>query len=272
MSIRQFNLTNANGQVFDMMRTDAFFNSPEGFGWGVTDTILPVGDSYIVTDTKPDQPAPSGRMVFAGYAQYNEFLAFVQVGGLVLGYNTLGKWQYLDVSLTISKGEIDSSSKMLLCDIAFTAHSGWYEKLVAYQAQDAGGGKVYSYTYPYRYASSVPGTVDIVNGNLESYFKITIFGPVTNPVWSLYKSGVRLETGRMNLTVPSGNKLVVDSNPATMEIAEYTAAGQFIANRYGDSDFTTARLFMLPAGNCSVVFTQDGVGTVNAFVEVKKRV
>lgn len=128
------------------------------------------------------------------------------------------------------------------------------------------------YTYPYRYASSVPGTVDIVNGNLESYFKITIFGPVTNPVWSLYKSGVRLETGRMNLTVPSGNKLVVDSNPATMEIAEYTAAGQFIANRYGDSDFTTARLFMLPAGNCSVVFTQDGVGTVNAFVEVKKRV
>lgn len=272
MSIRQFNLTNANGQIFDMMRTDAFFNSPEGFGWGVTDTVLPIGESYIVTDTEPNQPAPSGRMVFAGYAQYNEFLAFVQVGGLVLGYNTLGKWQYLDVSLTISKGEIDTASKMLLCDVAFTAHSGWYEKLVAYQAQDAVGGKVYSYTYPYRYASSVPGTVDIVNGNLESYPKITIFGPVTNPFWALYKSGVRLETGRVNLTVPAGNKLVIDSHPATMEIAEYTAAGQFIANRYGDSDFTTARLFMLPPGPCSVVFTQDGAGTVNAYMEVKKRV
>lgn len=272
MSIRQFNLTNANGQVFDMMRTDAFFNNPTGFGWGVTDTVLPIGNGYIVTDTKPNQPAPSGRMVFAGYAQYDEFLAFVQVGDLVLGYNTLGKWKYLDVSLTISKGEIDSSSKMLLCDVSFTAHSGWYEKLAAYQAQDAGSGKVYPYTYLYTYSSSVPGTVDIVNGNLESYPKITIFGPVTNPFWALYKGADRLETGRVKVTIPSGNKLVIDSTPATMEIAEYTAAGTFIADRYQDSDFTTARLFMLPPGNCRIVFTQERVGTVNAFVEVKKRV
>lgn len=271
MSIRQFNLTNANGQVFDMMRTDAFFNNPTGFGWGVTDTVLPIGNGYIVTDTKPNQPAPSGRMVFAGYAQYDEFLAFVQVGGLVLGYNTLGKWKYLDVSLTISKGEIDSSSKMLLCDISFTAHSDWYEKLTAYQTKGCGG-KTYSYAYPYRYSASVPGAIDIINGPLESYPKITILGPVNTPFWALYKGAERLETGRIKVTIPLGNELIIDSNPATMEIAEYTASGIFVADRYQSSDFSTARLFMLPPGNCRIVFTQDGVGTVNAFVEVKKRV
>lgn len=272
MSVRQFNLTNANGQVFDLMRKDAFFNEPDGLGWGVDTTVMAVGESYVVTDTEPQTPAPSGQMVFAGYAQYNEFLAFVQVGGLTLGYNTLGKWIYLDVSLSISKSEIDKDALKLLCDVDFTALSGWYEKLVAYQATGAGGGKTYNYTYPYTYTSSVAGTVDIVNGGLQSYPKITIFGPVQNPFWALYQGATRLQTGRMNLTVPDGNKLVIDSDPATMEIAEYTRNDQFIANRYGDSDFTTARLFMLPPGPCSVVFTQDGIGVVNAFVEVKKRV
>lgn len=272
MSVRQFNLTNANGQVFDLMRTDAFLYKPDGLGWGVDTTVMAVGDSYVVTDTEPEKPAPSGQMVFAGYAQYNEFLAFVQIGGLTLGYNTLGKWIYLDVSLSISKGEIDEKSMCLLCDVNFTSLSSWYEKLKAFQTQDTGGGKTYDYTYPYTYTSSTAGTIDIANGNLPSYPKITIFGPVTNPFWALYQGDTRLQTGRINITVPDGNKLVIDSHPATMEIAEYTRDGQFIANRYGDSDFATARLFMLPAGKCSVVFTQDGVGVVDAFVEVKKRV
>lgn len=272
MSVRQFNLTNANGQVFDLMRKDAFLYKPDGLGWGEDTTVMAVGDSYVKTNTEPEKPAPSGQMVFAGYKQYNEFLAFVQVGGLTLGYSTLGKWIYLDVSLSISKGEIDEKSMRLLCDVNFTSLSGWYEKLKSYQAQGAGGGKTYSYTYPYAYTSSAPGTVDIPNGNLPSYPKITIFGPVTNPFWALYQGATRLQTGRLKLTVPDGNKLVIDSHPATMEIAEYTRGGQFIANRYGDSDFTTTRLFMLPAGQCSVVFTQDGVGVVDAFVEVKKRV
>lgn len=192
--------------------------------------------------------------------------------GVGLANNTADELVYLDVSLSISKGEIDEKSMRLLCDVNFTSLSGWYEKLKAYQAQGAGGGKTYSYTYPYTYTSSAQGTVDIPNGNLPSYPKITIFGPVSNPFWALYQGATRLQTGRLKLTVPDGNKLVIDSHPATMEIAEYTRGGQFIANRYGDSDFTTTRLFMLPAGQCSVVFTQDGVGVVDAFVEVKKRV
>ena len=270
--IRQFNLTNANGVVFDLMRKDAFLHEPEGLGWGLEKTVMRAGDGYIVTDTQPLEPAPSGEMVFLGYEQYEEFLAFCQVGDLVLGYKTVGAWRYLDVGIEIDKTEIDYDSHRLLCPIDFTALSGWYEKLVAYQAQPSGGGKTYSYTYPYTYTSSAAGTVEIPNGNLASCPRITIFGPVDTPTWALYQGGTRLETGRVNLEVPTGHKLIVDANPSTMEIAEYTNDGVFVANRYADSDFTTARLFMLPAGPCSIVFTQEGVGVVNAFVEVRKRV
>lgn len=41
---------------------------------------------------------------------------------------------------------------------------------------------------------------------------------------------------------------------------------------YADSDFTTDRLFALPPGECRIVLTQDGVGAVKGFVEVRKRV
>lgn len=270
--VRQFKMLNAYGQEYDMTRPEALFYQPKGLGWGEEATVMDVGDSYVKTDVKPKKPAPSGSMVFRTYQEYQTFLEFMQVGGLSLCYKPIDVWYYLDVVPSIDKDEIDWQNNHLVCPMTFTSLSGWYEKLKAYQAQGAGGGKTYSYTYPYTYTSSAPGTVDIPNGNLPSYPKITIFGPVTNPFWALYQGATRLQTGRMNITVPDGNKLVIDSHPATMEIAEYTRGGQFIANRYGDSDFTTARLFMLPAGQCSVVFTQDGVGVVDAFVEVKKRV
>ena len=84
--MRQFKLTNANGQTFDLMRKDAFFHAPTGLGWGVDASAVEVGDTYVVTGRKPQRPAPAGEMVFEGYDQYDEFMAFVQVGGLILAY------------------------------------------------------------------------------------------------------------------------------------------------------------------------------------------
>lgn len=272
LGVRQFKMLNANGQEYDMTRPEALFYKPDGLGWGEDASVEAVGLSYVLTEKKPQKPNPKGSMVFRNYQEYQVFLEFLQVGGLVLCYKPIDTWYYLDVTATIGKSEIDDKTRHLECPMTFSATSGWYKKVVAYQAQGSGAGKTYSYTYPYTYTSSAAGSVDIPNGNLPSYPKITIFGPVTNPFWALYQNGNRLETGRVNATIPDGHKLVIDCHPATMEIAEYTNIGEFVANRYADSDFTTARLFMLPAGPCSVVFTQDGTGVADAFVEVKARV
>ena len=271
--MRQFKLTNADGQTFDLMRKDAFFHDPSGLGWGMDPEVMEVGDTYIVTDRKTKKPSPAGEMIFQGYDQYDEFLDFIQVGGLVLGYKTRNTWKYLDVDISMEKGEIDEKSRRLICSVSFTANSQWYEQLTAYQAQsEGGGGKVYSYTYPYVYRDDVEQSVTINNGRLSSYPKITIFGPVESPTWALYQYGVRLATGKVNVVIPEGNKLVVDMHPATMEIAEYTGDGIFVANRYQDSDFSTERIFELPPGECRLVFAQGGLGNTKAFVEVRKRV
>ena len=80
--MREFKLVNATGSEFDLMRKDSFFHDPDGFGVSYDPSVSRIGDSYFVTDSRDAQPKPSGEILFAGYSQYEEFLAFCRVGGV----------------------------------------------------------------------------------------------------------------------------------------------------------------------------------------------
>ena len=97
-------------------------------------------------------------------------------------------------------------------------------------------------------------------------------GPVQNPAFTLSRNSNRIASGKVNCNVIAGRKLVIDSNPETMEIAEYTVDNIYIADRYNMSDFTTERLVQVPAGKSRFAFTHDGTSEVIAWVEVEKRV
>lgn len=271
--MRLFKLINSTGAEFDLMRTDAFFHDPDGLGVSNDLSVSRVGDSYFVTDSKDAQPKPSGEMVFSGYAQYDEFLAFCRVGGLVLGYKPLDTWLYLDCWVDISKGEISMDNNRLVCGISITGVSNWYAKVVEYKTNlDTGAGKVYPYAYPYTYSSSETGTVAVTGLTMPSCCKIHIFGPAVNPAWSLYQNGTLVSKGRCIITLETGYKLVIDSDPVSMELAEYTIDNRFVSDEYQHSDFTTERFITLPAGDSELRFTQDDLTVLNAYVEVKKRV
>lgn len=271
--VRQFKFKNRFGQEYDATRADALFWEPDGLGWGIAPTLQNIGHGYVVTSKQLDLPQPSGTMVFRNYTEYEVFLDFVQSGGLVFCYKPLDTWRYLDCYVSIGKSEIDHDNNHLLCPITVHGTSQWYEAVVAFESQeDDDGGKKYSYKYPYQYAGGVSGAVEIENGLLDSYPRITIFGPAANPVYSLYQGTERIAQGRILATIPDGHKLVIDAHPATMEIAEYTDNGVFVADRYQDSDFTTERIFAIPSGDSRMVFAQDGLSIPNAFVEVRKRV
>lgn len=496
--MREFKLINATGAAFDLMRTDAFFHAPEGLGVANDLSISRVGDSYLVTDSRDAQPKPSGEMVFKGYAQYDEFLAFCRVGGLVLGYKPLDTWLYLDCWADISKGEISRDNNRLVCGVSFTGVSNWYAKAVEYKANvDTGVGKVYGYhedtaacsaasaltldaakangitalrvnglitqagtgtatpanvraisgvaasatvggtaysvstgalytgdyadlvsgavhragavvdlgtltwtaangkflakasanpvlaagavpssltvpsgavcsalscvpwsvvnggtvnytvafyggssggvfacdtdcatadafraamsgvwlwfplatatdtagtgnaiinaagdvtisaggamnvtytrarygyQYSYTYSSSETGTIAVDGIVVPSYCRVHIFGPCTNPVWSLYQNDALVAKGKCNVTIPAGYKLVIDSDPASMELAEYTSGNVFASDEYQNSDFSTARFITLPSGDSKFYFSQDDEAILSAYVEVKKRV
>ena len=105
---------------------------------------------------------------------------------------------------------------------------------------------------------------------MASPCKLQIFGPVVNPAWALIKAGARVAVGKVTATIPDGHKLVVDADPATMEIAEYALDGTYIQNLYQSSDFSTGRFIYAPPGESTLTFSHDGTSDIVAYVEVEK--
>lgn len=270
--MRKFKLINGNGQEFDLMRKDALLSEPSGLGFSNTVDAQRIGATFAVVSTEQDQPNPAGTMVFESYAQYEEFRTFVRVGGLTLCYMPISTWLYLPVALSIEKSEIEYASKRLLCAVDFSGTGYWHEKLSEARTQDSAGGKIYSYEYPFTYTSVRAGSVELDSGSMPSYCKIHIFGTVISPSWAVYVGNKKIHSGKVLKTIASGRKLVIDTNPSSMEISEYTANGEYVYNIYAQSDFSTERIFEIPAGKSRMVFSHDGTNAVTAFVEVKRRV
>lgn len=271
--MRQFKLINGIGAELDLMSLSHFFHTPGGLGWGTSSEIQNVGDEYIVTRSSAVRPLVSGEISFSSYKSYEKFLAFIQPGDLRLCYKPVDVWRFLDVAVTIEKTEADTPFGRMNCPITFTGLSQWYEQARFYRSATAGEqGKRYGYTYPYTYADGESGSVVVQNGRLSSYPKLTITGPATNPKWYLYRNNERIAAGAVQLELQAGRKLVIDCRPATLELAEYTLNGEFVADRYGVSDFTTERFWELPPGQCTVQFAHDGASAITGYVEVRRRV
>lgn len=271
--MRKFKIKNSLGAEFDLMRKDAFFHSPDGLGISYTTGTMNAGEGvFIETSRIEDQHFPTGEMVFQGYEQYNEFARFMESDGLVLCYSPMGSWQYMDIKLgSLGKSEIDASTRRLICPINFIGLTGWYAANVIYHtSSEQDGGKIYPYTYPYTYVDESSGTITILNtGSRNATCRINILGGVINPAWSLIKSGTVVATGKVDVTIDNGNKLVVDSNANQGEIAEYTVSNQYIQNLYQDSDFSTQRFIYAPPGESTLQFTHEGSAAIDAFVEVR---
>lgn len=273
-NVRQFKLINGNGAEYDMTRPEALLHSPSGLGWGTERTISRLGMTYVAIDEREKRQTPSGEMIFRTYAEYATFLAFIQVGGLVLRYRPESTWYYVRCLASIDKSEIRVSNNHLICPITFTLTSYWYEKIIkqtssAVMTENA---KQYDYTYDYQYQLSASNAFDF-DLSLPSYFKITIFGECINPVWTLSVNGVTQKTGKLNTTILTGTKLVVNTDPKDMAIWLYNAStGASIQNEYGNSDFSTTRIFALPRGKSTLAITSDDLTTPQVAVEVMSHV
>ena len=280
--VRNFKIKNATGAERDLTRPGYLLWQPDGLGWGVDVEVMTVGNTFVVTDEQEKRPNPSGTMVFAGYAEYDDFLTFVQHGGLSLGYRPLDtdNWRWLDCVIQIDKSEIDHTNNHLLCPVTFNATSHWYELALELTPQGTIDdnaliyldNQYYGYGYPYFYEDSTAGGIAINNGVLPSYFRLTFIGPITNPVYTLYVNNEVTKRGRIICNVAANHKLIIDTRPGHAEINEYNADGSLYLDRYGDSDFTTERFFQIPGGVSAMVITAESSEQPNVTLEVFRRV
>lgn len=296
MNVRQFGLRNAKSEpntMYDLMDLKHFFESPDGLGWGTTPTVERIGQTFIVTDEVVKQPGPSGKMWFPSYEDYEEFLRFCQVGGLVLCYKPSESipWRYLDCTVEIKKSEKDHEHGWLSCGISFTGVSRWYEDPIishgdAEEPEETkryylvGGEETpYAYQYAYHDGSADPyyyvyGVSDVslhISGVIiPSYFELTIFGPCLNPTYTLFANGKEVHKGQINTGLTSNQKLVINTHPKEMEISKYTKSGKYVENAYGQSNFETERIFSIPSGDSYMTVISDSYDQPDIVIEVRK--
>lgn len=271
--VRQFKLINSRGAEFNLMRRDALFYIPDGLGFSMDSEYMQIGNSYQLIDTEASQKIVSGVMVFDGYKQYDEFVSFIGHTPLKLLYKPLLEWAYLDCSVTnLGKGEIDYQDRKLKCNIDFTGTSKWYiPRKVEHTSPEVANGKRYTYTYDYQYADTLNGLIYITNNSSEdSPSIISIFGQIVNPTWSLIVNNKVVQSGQVQGTIEEGNKLVICSKDNSLEIAEYTQQGEFVRNRYQDSDPTRENFIYIPSGNSTLLISSDVATEVEAYIEVEE--
>lgn len=268
--MRKFKLINANGTEWDLMRKDAFFHAPEGLGMGRSFSCVQAGFDFLEAQSVLMQKNINGEMVFGDYGTYTDFVTFISRDPLTLLYSTKSRWYQISCKVqSMDKGE--KAGQVLIIPISFLCFGIWRENVIIKQADNFGAEcKIYPYTYDYSYSEASSGRVVIHNGDLESPCKLHIFGPVTNPSWALYKAGQIVLDGKVLLSIPAGNKLVVSAAPTVMEIAEYSQNNDFVKDHYQDSDFSTARFVYAPPGESTISFTHEGTGKIVAYVEVER--
>ena len=270
--MRYFKLVNALGAEWDLMQKDGFFHAPSGLGFSRSISSLRAGLDWLPSSEFLNQKTPSGEMVFFSYESYQRLVSFISYDvPLFLMYQPTRKWYRCRCKVTkLEKGDMTSPG-LLVCPIVFSCLGTWHELVSASQAEvNTAAGKVYPYAYPYSYADSTVASAAIENGNLDSPCKLHIFGPCTNPAWSISQGGKTLQRGRVFATIPEGHKLIVAASPAEMEIAEYTRNNVLVQDLYAASDFSTERFIYAPPGSSTVSVTAENADTVRATVEVEK--
>lgn len=268
--MRQFTLTNANDDTFDMQRNDALFVYPDGLGFEISAVYSQVENSFIETDSKIKQPMPTGQMIFKTEAAYNEFLAFVSVPPLVLGYAQSTVFKY--ITCTVSKwkkNEYTSRREWARVDIDFTATGQWRKTAEPFEVSpETAPGKTYPYTYPYTYTRGQVGTVEIENtGTMESPLRFFIRGACSNPAWLLKQNGVLLASGAVEIDLTADEQLIVDSRPDSLGINKCDLSQNVLADAFQQSDFEKDCFISVPVGISELIFSQD-TGVPSVTVEV----
>lgn len=265
--MRQFILTNALGKSWNLNETESFLHDIKGLGQEHKVTYVQLGTRFIKEKDLLSQKNISGKIKFLSYKEYLDFSLFIQHKPLILTYKSENTYS-IDISVDkLEKTELDTGG--LFCAVVFKSLGTFYKTVIAQNMKEqVATGKIYPYSYPYTYYDYSNGEVVIESDSvLESATKISIFGPCTNPSYTHMVNGIYKASGKINATIPEGNKLVIDTMSIPYSIKEYTIDNEFVNDLYEKSDFSTERFIMLEYGSNRITFVQEASEQMKIYVE-----
>lgn len=296
--MRYFKLINSKGVKLDITSNSIFFHDPTGLGFEEDTIFRRVGESWWLSKAAYKQKVIKGKIMFTSlegadpYEQFLMFSKYISRTPLTLLYYPRG----LDGTeyrrtVRVTKLEKSELSKFgaLEEEIEFTAYTPWYERVFATNFKhisnnsrgwvwggDSNPPLVFEPTNPaYTVARFKAEPLRFVNIyspiNSLGPMKITIYGPVTNPIWMHYVGNTRIALGqfdsREDMEIEDGTKLVIDNTGERSNMQVLTNTGAVVKNVYSLRDFSTKSFFNLREGTNTISAITSGSDVVRFDVE-----
>jgi hypothetical protein len=145
--------------------------------------------------------------------------------------------------------------------LAFEPLSEEVEGVTSYYILDGSGNKVPAIRAKFRFEIPQTITAPVVIENNKNPVKLTIYGPVRNPSWSLRNNNTIIATGGFdgNYTLESNEELIIDNTSGQYIMQKRNQSTNVYIDVYQQRDFDSECFFTLKEGiNEISVISQDG--------------
>lgn len=266
--MRIFKLKNAAGYEYNLTDKEHFMYDPSDLGFAYNTNYQQVGPQFVQMSELLKQPRPAGVMKFNDYEGYNSFIKFIQKRPLVLIYIPDNKEFRLNCKVASLEKTEKKAGGWLHCKIKFEGIGTWYRYSVLKKNTSTYKEKTYNYSFPFQYTDSTINSMEITTeSTIKSPMIITFIGPCKNPSWVHYLNGIRIASGKVFVELRSGEKMKV-SSVMPYSIVKTDSTGNELEDLYGASDFSTQRFLWLEQGGNLITIAHEGIGDLNAVVEV----
>lgn len=269
--IRQFSLRNEYGQEYSLNDpATGFLQNPTGLGNAKDFSFVAIGAAWMVNYIKNAQATISGELLFAGAAPYDAYAAFVSFirrsAELTLVYTTSFGTFYKDVAITsLEKTEI-TEGQVLICPVSFAATSLWYTPTSNNISIGTGEILALPFSLPTAFNDNTAGGVGVTNdGSEPGPFRVTLYGPITQPSIVLLADGVEKARADIDYSAAAGEQICYSSVDNDLYVYHEDANG-VQTNLFPYMDIENENFFKIPIGSSTLQI--EAAATITAPVVV----
>lgn len=211
--------------------------------------------NFVETKRKIPQKQINLNLIFIdGYIGFTRFREYVTKSKEIrLFYETVVGKKYCYINI-VSSSKTQLESNILRSEVKVDCLSLWLVNKTAHiDVVDVGGGKIYSYSYPYVYAVSFNGKVTVYNDSpREVPLLIRLYGNCYNPRVIIRQNGVDIQTLRLLIDERDEPLIEISSDPVNQYI-KLIYGGEEI-DYYDKQDFSCDNFLFLPPGESEIFF------------------
>lgn len=226
----------------------------DGLGFEFDINYEEIDSNYIETKrTIPQRTISITLDFFDGYQGFTRWRNYITKSKeLRLFYSCDGvKYCYVTIQSS-SKTELESG--VLKTQVKIDCLSLWLvNKSYNFDVTNPGGGKVYTYVYPYTYAISFNGRITVVNESSRRVpLLVRMIGNLYYPRVIVRQNGQDIMTLRMLIDERESPTIEVNADPTNQYIKRIIGVDE--ADLYNAQDFSCDNFLFLPPGQCEIFF------------------